>query len=818
MTLLCRQSFLAVCLLVGGALHGLTLTDGGRSAFVIYVEPGAPGSVREAAVELRDHVKRVSGVELAMADAPATAMVCLGDSAAARAAGLASADLSPEAFRIAVRAGSLFILGPDTPDEGRTAGGGTSTGTRNGVYRFIETALGVRWLLPGPDGDYVPRRETITVAEEDWTEAPGFANRRVPYLQPDRPEVQVWSRRHNLGYSLALSHPHNWDIIGVERFREHPEWFAEHGGQRTPPTGVMYKLCVSNPGLIGAFADAASAYFDAHPEANCFSLSPADGGGWCECGPCTALYETDPRGQRSVTPAIVAFYNEVARRVRLRHPGKLLAGYVYAEYVFPPKQPFRLEPNVFLVWAPSFDYGYALYRPDVQALWDELVPQWTRVTTNLSYYDLPTNVANGIGAPNPPGLGILQFLFPRLKQHGMKGVYVYGNPAWGHAAVSNYLLAKLCWNPNASVQDLFAEFCDKAYGEGGPEMKRFYLLLDAATEAYYRAHAEENYTLSAGRMKAVYAAHFTELEQLFDAARTKITEPAAAARLALLEPNLALLHWTLRQQALLPPDHASRLALTDAGIADLLRRQAGSLAMQRHAQRPPAFSLGLGTVKAGSIATPAPATPYSLRGRQDLVLMPLAEGPVTVSLIPKRTYGSLTWVYLFDAAGKELARSLISASVPFRFDGRAGVAYGLSIHAGRDFFRLAVENARWGLSTAVSDEGLHLIQETTPLYLYVPQGTATFSLWLAASPPGETATAVLTAPDGRAAATFDCSARSVDQQTVAVAAGEAGFWRITIRVGSAGVLDDVYLRLLDGVAPYVVVDPDKALVVVRPGQ
>ena len=84
--------------------------------------------------------------------------------------------------------------------------------------------------------------------------------------------------------------------------------------------------------------------------------------------------------------------------------------------------------------------------------------------------------------------------------------------------------------------------------------------------------------------------------------------------------------------------------------------------------------------------------------------------------------------------------------------------------------------------------------------------------------PGETAAAVLTTPGGRQAATFDCSARSVDQQTVAVAVGEEGFWKLSIGAGSAGVLDDVYLRLLDGVAPCVVVEPDKALVVGKPGR
>ena len=814
----CRIAFLLAVAGIGARLSALTLVEDGRSAFVIHVEVGAPGSVREAAAELREHVKAVTGAELGSAEkaVPGRPMICLGDNAAARAAGLSLADLPLEAFRVACRGGNLYILGPDTAEGEHTLGGGTSTGTRNGVYRFLEEALGVRWLLPGPDGDDLPRRPTIHVAEQDWSEVPGFQNRRVPYLQPNRSEVQLWSRRHNLGLSLALAHQHNWKQIGPEQFGAHPEWFAEHGGQRAPPAGEMYKLCISNPAVIEFFAAAANAYFEARPEATCFSLSPSDGGGWCECAACRAQYEQDPRGKRSVTPAVIAFYNEVAKRVRARHPAKTLAGYIYAEYVFPPRSPFKLEPNVFLVWAPSFDYGYTLYRPEVQALWDQLVPQWTRVTPNLAYYDLPTCVSNQIGAPNPPGLEILQFLFPRLQQHGMKGIYIYGNSAWGHAAVGNYLLAKLCWNPKADVNALFEEFCNRAYAEGGAEMQQFYRLLDRATQEFFIAHPEETYTLSKARMQDVYAAHFGEMERLVTAAQAKISDRKAGARLALLEPNLAILHWTLRQNGLLPADQASRFALDEAAFAALVQRQAGSLALQRSADRSPRFSLALEGVQAGQVAQPEPPTGYWLRGQQDLVLLPVADGPVTVSLVPRRTYGALTWVYLFDAAGQEVSRGVISAATPFRFEGRAGVPCGLSIHAGRDFYRVGVENARWGLSTAVSDEGLHLIQQTTPLYLHVPPGVEAFSLWLAAGPPGETAAATLSSPTGRQAASFDCTVRSVDSQTVAVQAGEEGFWKLAIKAGSTGVLDDVYVRLLAGVAPLVVVEPDRALLVGRP--
>ncbi|NLF18626.1 MAG: DUF4838 domain-containing protein [Lentisphaerae bacterium] len=803
----------ALVVVGAGGAGALTLVEAGRSPFVIHVAADAPGSVRGAAEELQRQIQAVTGVSLPIQAAPAPAMICLGDNAAAAAAGVSAAELAPEAFRWAVREGSLFILGPDTPDGQTTRDGGVSTGTRNGVHRFVETALGVRWLLPGPDGDYTPRRDRIEIAAADHAETPGFRNRRLPYIQPERPEVRLWSQRQNLGHSLVLLHGHNLRAIRPEAFAAHPEWFAEHGGRRTPPSGEAFKYCLSNPGVAAAFAAAAAAHFEAHPESTCFSLSPSDGGGWCECADCRARYEVDPLGHRSVTPAVIAFYNDVARLVRPRFPEKTLAGYVYAEYVFPPQKPFTLEPNVFLVWAPSFDYGYTLFRPDIQALWDSLVPQWTRVTPNLAYYDLPTSVSNPIGAPNPPGLEILRFLYPRLRQHGMQGVYVYGHSAWGHAAVSNYLLARLSWDPDADVEALFNEFCDLAYAEGAAEMKSFYRHLDAATRDYFLAHPEENYTLSSGRLKAVYAGSFETLEGFVTAAAAKITDAKARARLEMLEVNLRILHWTLRQNGHLPRDHASRFALDDDAFAALVQDDRHGLALQRASARPQRFSLGAFTAAPGRPVEPAAVTDHWLRGRQDLVLRAQTDGPVTVRLVPGRLYGSLIWVHLFDGQAGEIRRGVISPSSPFRFEARAGECFGLTIQSSRDFYRVEVDNADWGLSTAVSDEGLHLIQKVTPLYVHVPAGVERFSLWLAASPPGETAAARLISPRGREAAVFDCSERRVDQQAVAVEPGEDGFWRLDIRPAATGVLDDVYVRLLDGLAPWVVVQPAQGLIV-----
>lgn len=182
------------------------------------------------------------------------------------------------------------------------------------------------------------------------------------------------------------------------------------------------KLCTSNPELVNAYAVAAIEYFQHSPEATCYSLSPSDSAGDCECDACSALYEIDPNGKRSVTPAILEFYNNVARIVAAQYPDKILAGYVYADYLFPPRESVKLEPNVFVVLAPSIDYGFTLARPSVRKQWRKLLADWTQVTKNISYYDLPVNITTEAGALYPSGLDILKFIYSKLASSQVKGV------------------------------------------------------------------------------------------------------------------------------------------------------------------------------------------------------------------------------------------------------------------------------------------------------------------------------------------------------------------------------------------------------------
>ena len=143
-------------------------------------------------------------------------------------------------------------------------------------------------------------------------------------------------------------------LVPPEKYYEaHPEWFALVNGRRRQPESMHQQsrqLCTSNPELIEEMAANVIAFFDANPEIDILSLSPQDGGGFCECDACRALDETRPEDEAwhaRYSSRLAVFNNEVARRVAKAYPDKLIKVGAYAMYCRVPLDPaYRPEPNL----------------------------------------------------------------------------------------------------------------------------------------------------------------------------------------------------------------------------------------------------------------------------------------------------------------------------------------------------------------------------------------------------------------------------------------------------------------------------------------
>lgn len=731
-----------------------------------------------------------------------------------------NADTIPlDGFRLISRGKNLYIQGPDTKDGSTTSQGGKSTGTLNGVYSFLESALGIRWLMPGELGEFVPQRDVFNVPDIDHTEAPGFPSRRLEYVQNSSPLVKQWLMRNKQGSSLVFNHGHNWvETIEPNAFKAHPEWFAMLGGIRAAPVG-RYKLETTNPALIRAFADRAIRAFRGDSALYSFSLSPSDSGNWSTSPESRALYDRDPNGNLSVTPLILKFYDDVAKQVLREMPHRLVCGYVYGDYLFPPSRGIpKLEKNVCLVVAPSFSYGYGLFRKSAQVDLARLIRAWSASTANLGYYDLPVTFQQTLGAPNPPGIDILKFLYPQLASVGVKEVYVYGVSGWGQGALTNYLLAKLNWNPRLDVSKLANEFLTLSYGaRAGRLMEQFYGLLDSATKKYYRSHPEANFSLSQKVLDGVFVPIFPDLERLYSQAWALADEPRVRLRLRLLQMNLAVFRKYLSVHKLIAENRQSPFYLNESQIMEFVAAvpEDVTFALDPASLSPPDTPLSAITVrldKNGDAIKPAIPN-FLLRGRSRIVLY--AQDAADVAITISNVTLAEDWVrYVIRSMdGTIVKRGDIDGDERLRFRSTANQVYFLDLYADSARYHLDIEGARFAIRTDMQERGLHLYRTFPPLYFYVPPNVPAFSVAIVSDKAGKPVGASLLSPKGERVAVMNTKERLVDNINVEGKNVKEGFWSIVWDSPWLGRYDDVWVQLDKKLVPWVAVDPGKRLIV-----
>ena len=233
------------------------VVDGQAAAVVVL--PQAPSWIElEAAQELVDHVAKMSGATLPIRNESAAAAqrdtlkVFVGNVSALPD----SSPPPPEGFRVWTAAvnddTSLFIRGDDAcsaswPGKSHSANNDCRRGTIFGVYELLER-LGVVWLWPGPSGEAVPRRRTVSIpADLDVTDAPALLERRYRPTYGNDDLTDPGGR-----WSALFKSPFNWNASRVvELAAQERQWLSRMrvGSHDTPPWGSAFGgwWCASPP-------------------------------------------------------------------------------------------------------------------------------------------------------------------------------------------------------------------------------------------------------------------------------------------------------------------------------------------------------------------------------------------------------------------------------------------------------------------------------------------------------------------------------------------------------------------------------------------
>lgn len=499
--------FLAVsgCLTVGASQPG-TGTQAGRAAAIlvqdsrpratIVLDSGASQDERDAARELAEHIRLATGARLPVVEGPQTTkpvgtqiLVGLGASPALRER---LRKLKPDGFVIETAPGRLVLAGRP-PD-----------GTSFAVYRFLEKAVGVRWLWPGENGTIIPKTASLAVGAMAVREEPTFLwralgpggalwgpadkwtkERELGVSEEHQRAQKLWEKRNRFGGLRARSGHAFGLILPPEKYGPtHPEYFALTGGKREWEdfNGKHRKQpCTTNPDVIRLTVEYCRRYFDEHPDHGIISISPNDGRGFCECEQCRRLDtgamqqgdgSPDPGSPREsfpiITDRMITFGNQVADQVARTHPGKKVLLLAYSQYNEPPVR-VKANPNL-LVQYTMRCAGH--WNPETEERNFAAVAAWARTAPTLGIYEYIEQV-NYAGLPRPiPELIARSVL--RLHELGYRYYETQAGDGYAGNGLSYYVLGRTLWDPAADVAAIQRDYIEKGFGAAAPAVTRYF--------------------------------------------------------------------------------------------------------------------------------------------------------------------------------------------------------------------------------------------------------------------------------------------------------------------------------------------------------
>jgi len=377
----------------------------GKPNAEIVVAEQPPRTVRLAAWELQNYVRKISGATLPIVHEPghAAVHVYVGASGHTDRLGVTSEGLEYGAYRIVSGDDWLILIGTDTdfqPIEpytrtrsergsekimaawdkiaggkwGHPAGNAfkmrlrnaereyrgeeqdeplhlwayDERGSYNAVCGFLRE-LGVRWYMPGELGEVVPQHRSIVLPKIDQRVEPAFPVRdcNIRFGVHDR-RLSIWGMRlgmrqpHGFGWAHGL----NGVTCREEMKREHPDYYALYAGKRATGFRSGGKQCLSAPGLLRETVAYARVLFD-HYNYQVVSLQPADGyTSLCQCDLCKGKDSPDRPYRGRMSDYVWGFTVRAANEIAKSHPGRMVQNMAYNLARLPPVNIDKLPDNV----------------------------------------------------------------------------------------------------------------------------------------------------------------------------------------------------------------------------------------------------------------------------------------------------------------------------------------------------------------------------------------------------------------------------------------------------------------------------------------
>ena len=349
--------------------------------------------------------------------------------------------------------------------------GGSDEAIRNAVYEFLELYLGCKWYAPNVED--VPKNTTVSLNKNiNYTYTPKITTRTVHSRLFYKNEIfaaqhKVTTKAFPYYVPSARVHTFNKFIPEEKFYKQYPEYFALRGNKRLPT-----QLCLTNKDVLKIVKDSVRSLFEKHPETSVISVSSNDNTQYCTCENCKKI-DTE---EESHAGTMIRFVNEVAKKF----PEKTISTLAY-QYT---RKPCKTKPlkNV-LITLCSIECDRSA--PITQKCTDfaDDIKGWSALTENIRIWDYTTQFTNFL-APFP-NFNTLQPNIKFFRDYNTKWVFEqHSNNPSELFELRSYLMAKLLWNPDASVDDIITEFTNGYYHEAGSFVKSYVDLIHKELKNY----------------------------------------------------------------------------------------------------------------------------------------------------------------------------------------------------------------------------------------------------------------------------------------------------------------------------------------------
>jgi hypothetical protein len=455
----------------GATFTPLRIVENAKPRAVIIIAPDASEQLRSAAKTLQTYVQKTSQAKLPIEQSNKISSnnkrihIWIGPSNHSQKLQPVLQEMDGDGFIISFPTSKdILIVGP------------TDWGTEFGIYEFLEKFLGIRWLMPGPDGEHVPVKTTIEIPAQEIKQEPAFFSRQLSGFRGSQ-QIQ-WARRNRM-HGRVKFHHNLINIFPPEKYtKTHPEFYPIHndasasqGKRYLPKTNkdYMWQPCFSAPGIVDEAVKNICNYFEKNQKETYFSLGVNDGAWHCECDKCRSKDNGKKNyiGWEDLSDRYFEWANAVVEGVLETYPDKWFGCLASSEIAAPPKK-VKVHPRII----PYMTYDRMKWvDKDIELKGFEITRQWAQSVSTLGWYDYI------YGTP---------YMLPRVyfhknsdyyqyaAAHGVKAMYAEAYPNWGEGP-KLYIALKLMWDPEQDVSSLLNDWYMMAVGKkAAPYLAQYY--------------------------------------------------------------------------------------------------------------------------------------------------------------------------------------------------------------------------------------------------------------------------------------------------------------------------------------------------------